>query len=80
MTRSELESKFRQDNSSRIEFVRIYKWYGGAETADIVYKTKRVRTVPIKDMPKTAVRFVRESTRQENQHDKIFNRDEVLYF
>lgn len=79
MTRAEMESKIRQDSKTKIKFVRIYYWYS-CEYADIVYKSNRIHTVPIKEMPKTAVRFVRESTRQENQYDTIFKRNEVLYF
>ena len=79
MTRADLESKIRQDSKTKIKFVRIYYWYS-CEYADIVYKSNRVHTVPIKEMPSTAVRFCQQSTRTETQYDSIFKRDEVLYF
>lgn len=64
---------------NKIKFVRTYTFYGD-EMADIVYHSGRIYTIPVKEMPKTAAAFMAASVRIEEQYDRIFHRDETLYF
>ncbi len=67
-----------------ISFVRKYKLYkGNLFCYDIIYKSNRWSFRMDDDLPKTARHFIARA--EENgwiveQYDKLFERDEVLYF
>lgn len=64
---------------SKIKFVRMYKMYR-ENWYDVIYHSGRVCTYLEPDLPTTVEKFVESSTIREQQHDKMFNRDEMIYY
>lgn len=64
---------------SKIKVVRMYKeyrenWY------DVIYHSGRVVCYTEPYLPNTVEQFIQSSTIRKEQHDKTFNRDEMLYY
>lgn len=64
---------------SKIKFVRMYKMYR-ENWYDVIYHSGRVCTYLEPDLPTTVEKFVESSTIRKQQHDKTFNRDEMIYY
>lgn len=47
---------------------------------DVIYKSGRVVTYTLPDLPKTVHAFLKESNDVRQQYSKVFKRDEWLYF
>jgi len=63
----------------KIKFVRMYKMYR-ENWYEVVYHSGRVCTYLEGELPSTANKFVETSTVRKQQYDKVFHRDEMLYF
>lgn len=65
---------------SKIKFIRSYVSSWGSELFDVIYHSGRVCTMQKEDLPTTAKHFIESSIYQEQQHDRLFNRDETIYY
>lgn len=63
---------------SKIKFVRMYKMYR-ENWYDVVYHSGRVCTYIEPYLPATVEKFVDSSEIREQQYDKTFRRDEMIY-
>ena len=63
----------------KIKFVRMYKMYR-ENWYDVMYHSGRICTYLEGELPSTASKFVETSTIRRQQYDKVFHRDEMLYF
>lgn len=63
----------------KIKFVRMYKMYR-ENWYDVIYNSGRVCTYPEPYLPSTVNAFVDTSAVRKQQFDRVFNRDEMLYF
>ena len=66
-------------NEIKIKFVRMYKMYR-EDWFDVVYKSGRIHTYAgAHNLPKTALEYVEKASKRTEQHDKVFNRSEMIY-
>lgn len=63
----------------KIRFVRMYKMYR-ENWYEVIYRSGRVVTYTEPELPATVNAFVESSTIREQQRDKVFHRDEMLYY
>lgn len=63
----------------KIRFVRMYKMYR-ENWYEVIYRSGRIVTYTEPELPATVNAFVESSTIREQQHDKVFHRDEMLYY
>lgn len=66
---------------AQIDFVREYKWHGGNTVFEVIYKTGRCRTF-MNNPSRNAWMFIDRSKSSGDvtvQHDKTFDRKEILY-
>lgn len=61
-----------------IKFVRAYNLYGG-DYYDVIYRSGRVVTVGVDDMPKTVRAFVENAKTVRHQYDSVYKRSETIY-
>lgn len=62
---------------SKIKFVRMYKMYR-ENWYDVIYHSGRVCTYLESYLPATVEKFVNSSEIRKQQHDRTFNRDEMI--
>lgn len=62
----------------KIKFIRRYVMYR-TDVFDIVYKSGRVVSKTLEDLPKTAQAFLDSATHIEHQWDSVYNRGETIY-
>ena len=65
--------------ASKISFVREYE-YGAEKSYDIVYKSGRLFLCSESTMPKTVKSFIKNANTREVQYDKIYSREETIYY
>lgn len=63
----------------KIRFVRTYTMYR-ENWYEVIYCSGRIVTYTEPELPRTVYDFLASSKIQEEQHDKIYNRDEMLYY
>lgn len=63
----------------KIRFVRMYKMYR-ENWYEVIYHSGRIVTYLEPDLPATVGAFVDSATIRRQQYDKVFKRDEMLYF
>ena len=61
-----------------IKFVRTYSWYGG-DYYDVIYRSGRVVTMGVEDMPKTVHDFVKSAKLVYQQHNHTFDRVDTIF-
>lgn len=64
---------------NKIKFVRMYKMYR-ENWYDVIYHSGRVCTYTEPELPATVEKFVGSSEIRKQQHDRTFNRDEMIYY
>lgn len=64
---------------SKIKFVRMYKMYR-ENWYDVIYHSGRVCTYTEPELPATVEKFFNSSEHRKQQHNKTFNRDEMIYY
>ena len=64
---------------SKIKFVCMYKMYR-ENWYDVIYHSGRVCTYTEPELPATVEKFVGSSGIRKQQHDRTFNRDEMIYY
>ena len=66
------------EKMGKIKFVRLYTFYR-EDMFDVVYKSGRVVSYRLPDLPRTVVQFVVNAENRTEQYDPVFKRWEMLY-
>ena len=61
-----------------IKFVRTYSWYGG-DYYDVIYRSGRVVTMGVDDMPKTVRAFIENAKTVHQEYDRTFKKLDTIY-